>query len=82
MASDLTYTVDDAGAYTFTGSGHRYRVRRSGRGLPVVTLEHDASILVTDRLDLGADTTHAVLGFNLFLHTLARATLVPTYQVD
>ena len=34
----------------------------------------------TDRLDVGTDTTPAVLGFNLFFHTLARATLVATYE--
>jgi Raf kinase inhibitor-like YbhB/YbcL family protein len=34
----------------------------------------------TDALDVTADTTPAVLGFNLFFHTLARATLVATYE--
>ncbi len=34
----------------------------------------------TETLDVSADTTPAVLGFNLFLHTLARATLVATYE--
>ncbi len=34
----------------------------------------------TERLDVTADTTPAVLGFNLFFHTLARATLVVTYE--
>jgi hypothetical protein len=34
----------------------------------------------TDRLDVAADTTPAVLGFNLFFHTLARATLVGRYE--
>jgi Raf kinase inhibitor-like YbhB/YbcL family protein len=34
----------------------------------------------TERLDVTADTTPAVLGFNLFFHTLARATLVATYE--
>jgi phosphatidylethanolamine-binding protein (PEBP) family uncharacterized protein len=33
----------------------------------------------TETLDVDGDTTPAVLGFNLFFHTLARATLVPTY---
>ncbi|MCA0145576.1 YbhB/YbcL family Raf kinase inhibitor-like protein [Blastococcus sp. LR1] len=33
----------------------------------------------TETLDVDADTTPAVLGFNLFFHTLARATLVATY---
>ena len=36
----------------------------------------------TERLDVDADTTPAVLGFNLFFHTLARATLIVTYEQD
>jgi Raf kinase inhibitor-like YbhB/YbcL family protein len=34
----------------------------------------------TETLDVDADTTPAVLGFNLFFHTLARATLTVTYR--
>ncbi len=34
-----------------------------------------------DRLDVPADAAPAFLGFNLFSHTLGRATLVPTYEV-
>jgi Raf kinase inhibitor-like YbhB/YbcL family protein len=34
----------------------------------------------TDTLDVTADTAPAVLGFNLFFHTLARATLVARYE--
>ena len=34
----------------------------------------------TERLDVDADATPAVLGFNLFFHTLARATMVLTYE--
>jgi hypothetical protein len=34
----------------------------------------------TDALDVDADTSPAVLGFNLFFHTLARARLVATYE--
>ncbi len=34
----------------------------------------------TDTLDVDADTTPAVLGFNLFVHSLARAALVATYE--
>jgi Raf kinase inhibitor-like YbhB/YbcL family protein len=34
----------------------------------------------TDELDVPADASPAVLGFNLFFHTLARATLVVTYE--
>jgi Raf kinase inhibitor-like YbhB/YbcL family protein len=36
----------------------------------------------TERLDVSADATPAVLGFNLFFHTLGRATLVATYEQD
>jgi Raf kinase inhibitor-like YbhB/YbcL family protein len=36
----------------------------------------------TDTLDVDADASPAVLGFNLFVHTLARATLVVTYTQD
>jgi Raf kinase inhibitor-like YbhB/YbcL family protein len=36
----------------------------------------------TDTLDVTADTTPAVLGFNLFFHALARATMVVTYEED
>jgi Raf kinase inhibitor-like YbhB/YbcL family protein len=34
----------------------------------------------TEQLDVTADAAPAVLGFNLFFHTLARATLVATYE--
>jgi Raf kinase inhibitor-like YbhB/YbcL family protein len=34
-----------------------------------------------DRLDVSPDATPAYVGFNLAFHTLARATLRPTYQV-
>ncbi|WP_019925988.1 YbhB/YbcL family Raf kinase inhibitor-like protein [Nocardia sp. BMG111209] len=34
-----------------------------------------------DTLELGADTSAAVLGFNLFFHTLARAQFVATFEV-
>jgi Raf kinase inhibitor-like YbhB/YbcL family protein len=34
----------------------------------------------TDRLDVNADTTPAILGFNLSFHTLARATMVLIYE--
>jgi Raf kinase inhibitor-like YbhB/YbcL family protein len=34
-----------------------------------------------ESLGLGADASAAYLGFNLFSHTLARAILVPTYEV-
>ena len=36
--------------------------------------------VVTETLDVDADTRPAVLGFNLFFHTLARATMVVTYD--
>ena len=38
--------------------------------------------LDTDDLSVPAEATPAYLGFTLFGHTLARATLVPTYWVD
>jgi Raf kinase inhibitor-like YbhB/YbcL family protein len=34
----------------------------------------------TDSLDVTPDTSPAVLGFNLFFHTLARAIMVATYE--
>jgi Raf kinase inhibitor-like YbhB/YbcL family protein len=34
-----------------------------------------------DALDVDASATPAFLGFNLFFHTLARAVIVPTYEV-
>jgi Raf kinase inhibitor-like YbhB/YbcL family protein len=37
--------------------------------------------LDVDRLEVGADATPAYVGFNLAFHTLARATIRPTYQV-
>src|SRR3954463_14138814 len=36
----------------------------------------------TETLDVDSHTTPAVLGFNLFFHTLGRATLVTTYEED
>jgi Raf kinase inhibitor-like YbhB/YbcL family protein len=38
--------------------------------------------LDTDALDLGPDATPAYVGFNLTFHTLARAAIRPTYQVE
>jgi hypothetical protein len=35
-----------------------------------------------ERLDLNQDHTPAVVGFNLAFHTLARATIRPTYRVE
>jgi Raf kinase inhibitor-like YbhB/YbcL family protein len=35
-----------------------------------------------DDLDLGPDATPAYVGFNLTFHTLARAAIRPTYQVE
>ena len=35
----------------------------------------------TEALDVDASATPAFLGFNLFFHTLARAVIVPTYEV-
>jgi Raf kinase inhibitor-like YbhB/YbcL family protein len=33
-----------------------------------------------DQLDVSADTSNAVVGFNLVFHTLARAVITPTFQ--
>ena len=38
--------------------------------------------LDTDDLGVPAEATPAYLGFNLFSHTLARATIVATYDID
>jgi Raf kinase inhibitor-like YbhB/YbcL family protein len=38
--------------------------------------------LDTDALDLGPDATPAYVGFNLTFHTLARAAIRPTYEID
>jgi hypothetical protein len=37
--------------------------------------------LDVDRLEVGAGATPAYVGFNLAFHTLARATIRPTFQV-
>ncbi|MDP9363784.1 MAG: hypothetical protein M3Q10_06095, partial [Chloroflexota bacterium] len=55
MSDDLTYRIGDDGAVTFAATSHVYRVRRSKRGRPAVTLECDGSILAGDRIDLHAD---------------------------
>lgn len=52
---DLSYAVDQHGAVTFSATRHVYYVRRPARGKPSVTLEHDGTILASDRLDLHAD---------------------------
>lgn len=36
--------------------------------------------LDVDKLDLGPDATPALLGFNLFSHTIARGMIVPCYE--
>jgi Raf kinase inhibitor-like YbhB/YbcL family protein len=38
--------------------------------------------LDTAKLDIGPDTTPAVLGFNITFHVIARATLTALYQAD
>jgi Raf kinase inhibitor-like YbhB/YbcL family protein len=64
---------NDAGAPGYVGAGpppghgpHRYFMV-----VHAVDVEH---------LDLAEDSTPAVLGFNLFSHTLARAALVATFE--
>jgi Raf kinase inhibitor-like YbhB/YbcL family protein len=64
---------NDAGYAGYVGAGpppghgpHRY-----------FTVVHAVDV---ERLDLVADASPAVLGFNLFSHTLARATITPTFE--
>ena len=64
---------NDAGIAGYVGAGpppghgpHRYFIV-----VHAVDVEH---------LDVSADATPAVLGFNLFGHTLARATITPTFE--
>ncbi len=38
--------------------------------------------LDTDKLDVGPSAPPAILGFNMVFHTIARATLTATYQVE
>ena len=49
---DLTYSVADNGAITFTGSGHIYRLTDLGRGRPAVSLFVNGQHAHADRLDL------------------------------
>jgi Raf kinase inhibitor-like YbhB/YbcL family protein len=64
---------NDAGIAGYVGAGpppghgaHRYFI-----------VVHAVDV---DRLDVTDDATPAVLGFNLFGHTLARATITPTFE--
>ena len=64
---------NDAGIAGYVGAGpppghgpHRYFI-----------VVHAVDV---DHLDVSADAAPAVLGFNLFGHTLARATLTPTFE--
>jgi Raf kinase inhibitor-like YbhB/YbcL family protein len=64
---------NDAGIQGYVGAGpppghgpHRYFI-----------VVHAVDV---DHLDIGADASPAVLGFNLFSHTLARATMTPTFE--
>ncbi|BAD57758.1 YbhB/YbcL family Raf kinase inhibitor-like protein [Nocardia farcinica] len=64
---------NDAGSYGYVGAApppghgpHRYFI-----------VVHAVD---TERLGLDKNTTPAVLGFNLFSHTLARGTIVATYE--
>jgi phosphatidylethanolamine-binding protein (PEBP) family uncharacterized protein len=60
-----------------TGSGFWHWVLVN---LPVGVTELERAIDV-DALEVGADATPAYVGFNLAFHTLARATIRPTFQV-
>ena len=55
-----------------------------GAGPPPGDMPHRYFFVVhaldTERLDLGPDTTNAVVGFHLTAHAVARATLVSTYS--
>lgn len=55
-----------------------------GAGPPPGDMPHRYFFVVhaldTERLDLGPDTTNAVVGFHLTAHAVARATLVTTYS--
>jgi Raf kinase inhibitor-like YbhB/YbcL family protein len=64
---------NDAGTYGYIGAAppEGHGVHRYAFVVHAVDIES---------LGLDADTSPAVLGFNLFGHTLARALLVPTYQ--
>ena len=64
---------NDAGIAGYVGAGpppghgpHRYFI-----------VVHAVDV---ETLDVSADATPAVLGFNLFGHTLARATITPTFE--
>jgi Raf kinase inhibitor-like YbhB/YbcL family protein len=73
LPADAVQLRNDAGFAGYLGAAPP-----SGHGL------HRYFVVVhavdTDSLDVDAETTPAVLGFNLFFHTLARATLVATYE--
>jgi len=72
-----------AGAVTLKndGGGARY----IGAAPPAGHGPHRYFVVVhavdVEKLDVGPDASPAYLGFNLFSHTLARAVLVPTYEV-
>lgn len=72
-----------AGAVTLRndGGGARY----IGAAPPAGHGPHRYFVVVhavdVEKLDVPADASPALLGFHLFSHTLARATLVPTYEV-
>jgi phosphatidylethanolamine-binding protein (PEBP) family uncharacterized protein len=36
----------------------------------------------TEDLGVGADATPAFLGFNLFFHSIGRARITPTYEIQ
>ncbi len=73
LPDGVTQLRNDAGVAGYVGAGpppghgpHRYFIV-----VHAVDAEH---------LDVSDDASPAVLGFNLFSHTLARATITPTFE--
>ncbi len=82
-AGDDTGSGLPAGAFQLKGDAGA--ARYIGAAPPSGHGKHRYFIVVhavdVESLGLGKDATPAVLGFNLFFHTLGRATLVPWYEV-
>lgn len=81
-AGDGTGTKLPAGAITLTNDGNLARFL--GAAPPAGHGKHTYYFVVhavdVESLEIGADSRPAFLGFNLFFHTLARATLRGTYE--
>jgi hypothetical protein len=59
------------------GSEPKSWLLRTNRRRPIGSAVHAVDV---ETLGVGADATPALLGFNLFSHTLARAVIIPTYE--